>query len=413
MSAEQLNAIVQTTIDRILFLKIAEDRGLEPYKQLLEAKQGLTYSNLCRLFVQADGKYNSGLFHFREEAGRGMPDYVTLDLQVENLTFKEIIDQLYYPNSPYQFAILPVELPVKCTRGFSERRSASTHGRERCGSKKSRRFGGREVFIYTPETIVDYMVENSLGRLLGEKSLRQAEKIKIVDPACGSGSFLLRCYQYLLDWFLSCYKNDPQKYKRRVRIGAMGAVLLTADERKKILVRSIFGIDKDQQAVETTKLSLLLKVLEGETASSIREQLTFLKERALPDLEHNIKCANSLIGSDFFNARDFARVSDEELSAIKPFDWKSDFLDKIGATGFDVVVGNPPYIFSREQIPEYERTYFSAKYTTSFDKHNTFALFMELMTRLLTPDGIGSFIVPNSWLTIQKPIEVAGTCCRI
>ena len=246
------------------------------------------------------------------------------------------------------------------------------------------------------------MVENSLGRWLAGKSIRQADRLKIIDPACGSGTFLIRCYQYLLDWYLTQYKNDPKRFKNRIRTGLKGTVLLTAEERKKILLRSVFGVDKDQQAVETTKLSLLLKVLEGETAESIRQQLAFLKERALPDLDQNIRCGNSLIESDFFATRNLSQVSEEELRAIKPFDWKADFLDKLKAPGFDVVIGNPPYIFTREQIPTYEREYFVKKYNTSFDKHNTFALFMELMSRLLAPGGIGSFIVPNSWLTIAS-----------
>lgn len=402
LTAEELNAVVQTTIDRILFLRIAEDRGLEPYKQLYEARGGLTYSNLCRLFVQADGKYNSGLFHFSVEPGRANPDNVTLGLQTDNMPFKEIIDRLYYPNSPYQFAILPVELLGHVYERFLGKiimvdpRSRKAWVEEKPEVRKA---GG---IYYTPESVVDYMVENSLGRWLVGKSIRQADRLKIVDPACGSGTFLIRCYQYLLDWYLAQYKNDPEKFKNRIRTGLKNTVLLTAEERKKILLRSIFGVDKDQQAVETTKLSLLLKVLEGETAETIRQQLAFLKERALPDLDQNIKCGNSLIESDFFATRNLSQVSDEELRAIKPFDWKADLLDNIKAAGFDVVIGNPPYIFTREQIPTYEREYFVKKYNTSFDKHNTFALFMELMSRLLAPSGIGSFIVPNSWLTIAS-----------
>jgi hypothetical protein len=246
------------------------------------------------------------------------------------------------------------------------------------------------------------MVENTLGRWLEGKTVRQAAGIKILDPACGSGTFLIRCYQYLIDWHLKAYQADPKTYKNRIRRGPRGALLLTGDERKRILLRNVFGVDKDEQAVETTKLSLLLKVLEGETAESIRQQLSFLKERALPDLERNIKCGNSLIESDYFKNRNLAQVSEEELKSIKPFDWTSDFLKELKVTGFDVVIGNPPYIFTREQIPDYEREYFTKKFSSSFDKHNTFALFTELMSRLLTAHGRGSFIVPNSLLTIPS-----------
>src|SRR5207253_7481289 len=132
---------------------------------------------------------------------------------------------------------------------------------------------------------------------------------RILDPACGSGSFLLGAYEYLLQWHLKFYmENDPAKWARGskpVLVQASGGVWkLTIAERKRILLANIYGVDIDSQAVETTKLSLLLKVLEGESEGSLAARFRlFHKERALPDLDGNVKCGNSLIGPDFYAGR--------------------------------------------------------------------------------------------------------------
>jgi hypothetical protein len=156
--------------------------------------------------------------------------------------------------------------------------------------------------------------------------------------------------------------------------------------------------------VEVTKLSLLLKVLEGETDETLDSQLRLFAERALPDLDDNIKCGNSLIGPDFYDDPQTSLLDEEEHYKVNVFDWKQAFPHIISddASGFDAVIGNPPYIFTRELLSEVERQYFSAKYRTSWEKQNTFMLFMELMLRLLARNGKGGYIVPNSWLTIES-----------
>src|SRR5206468_3252486 len=153
---------------------------------------------------------------------------------------------------------------------------------------------------YTPTYIVDYIVKNTVGKLLEGKTPRQAAKLRILDPACGSGSFLIGAYQYLLNWHRDRYVDaGPAKHTRELYQGRGGAWHLTTSEKKRILLNNIFGVDIDPQAVEVTKLSLLLKVLEGESQESLARQLRMFHERALPDLASNIKCGNSLIGPDF------------------------------------------------------------------------------------------------------------------
>jgi hypothetical protein len=161
-------------------------------------------------------------------------------------------------------------------------------------------------------------------------------------------------------------------------------------------------VDIDPQAVEVTKLSLLLKVLEGENQDTLERQMKLFKERALPDLGSNIKCGNSLIGPDFYQGKQMNLLENEEIYRINPFDWQKEFPDIMKQGGFDAVIGNPPYIFTRGQLSENERHYFSSKYRLSWEKQNTYMLFMELMIRLLDRNGRGGFIVPNSWLTIES-----------
>src|SRR5439155_13344491 len=154
-------------------------------------------------------------------------------------------------------------------------------------------------------------------------------KLRILDPACGSGSFLLGAYQALLQWHLDFYsRNDPVKWakgSKPVLVQTSGGWRLTIAERKRILLDNIYGVDIDAQAVETTKLSLLLKVLEGETQQSLQPVLRMFQERALPDLCDNIKCGNSLIGPDFYQQAELPLLDEEERYRINVFDWEKEF----------------------------------------------------------------------------------------
>jgi type II restriction/modification system DNA methylase subunit YeeA len=157
---------------------------------------------------------------------------------------------------------------------------------------------------------VQYIVKNTVGKLCEGKTPKQIGSLKILDPACGSGSFLLGAYQYLLDyhrdWYIAHYlknKDVTQRFSpahKEIYQGYGGQWYLTTREKKRILLNNVYGVDIDLQAVEVTKLSLLLKVLEGENQDSLERQIKLFKERALPDLGSNIKCGNSLIGPDFY-----------------------------------------------------------------------------------------------------------------
>jgi type I restriction-modification system DNA methylase subunit len=184
-----------------------------------------------------------------------------------------------------------------------------------------------------------------VGKLCEGKTPRQISSLRILDPACGSGSFLLGAYQYLLNYHRDWYqKDDPRKHPQEIYQGYGGQWYLTTREKKRILLNNVYGVDIDPQAVEVTKLSLLLKVLEGENQDSLERQIKLFKERALPDLGSNIKCGNSLIGPDFYQDKQMNLLDSDEAYRINAFDWEKEFREIMKHGGFDAVIGNPPYI---------------------------------------------------------------------
>lgn len=408
LDAHALNHAVQATIDRIVFLRICEDRGIEDEGRLLALTNGAhLYPRLTKLFRDADDRYNSGLFHFRAEKGRaGEPDGYTLDLVIDDKPLKDILRGLYYPESPYEFSVLPADILGQVYERFLGKVIRLTSGGKARVEEKPevKKAGG---VYYTPTYIVDAIVRQTVGRLLAGKTPRQAERLRICDPACGSGSFLIGAYQYLLDWHLRWYaENDPHRHASgrnpRLRQTPEGW-RLTVAERKRILTNCIYGVDIDPQAVEVTKLSLLLKVLEGETSETLGwAQMKLFHERALPDLDANILCGNALIGTDFYAGR--LKLDDAERRRVNAFDWEAGFPQVFAAGGFDAVIGNPPYIriqtlkeWAPLEVEHYKATYRAA----SKGNYDIYAVFVERGLQLLNRQGRLGFILPHKFFNAE------------
>ncbi len=398
LNQRELNFAVQMTLDRIIFLRICEDRGIEPYGRLQALREGgQIYTRLGHIFQQSDARYNSGLFHFKPEKGRtdDVDDW-TLKLYIEDEPLNRVIKNLYFPDSPYEFSVLPIELLGQVYEQFLGKVIHLTSDRRSQVEEKPevRKAGG---VYYTPSYIVDYIVKNTIGKLLEEKSPKQAAKIRIVDPACGSGSFLIGAYQFLLDWHREQYLADGvHKHKRELYQASGGAWRLTTAERKRILLNNIFGVDIDTQAVEVTKLSLLLKVLEGETDQTLASQLRLVQERALPDLGNNIKSGNSLIGPDFYEHQQMHLFDENEVYRINAFDWQAEFPKIMEAGGFDAVIGNPPYVRTINLTDE--KTYYKRKYFSAVGAYDIYVLFMEKALKLVnSQSGLVGFITPNKF----------------
>ncbi len=182
LSEDELNFAVQQTIDRIIFLRIAEDRGAEEYGHMKGALKGENYyTNLFQYFKEADDKYNSGLFNFKR-------DRLSKELVIDNKVLKSIITELYYPASPYEFSVLSVEILGSAYEQFLGKQIKLSDKHKAVIEEKPevRKAGG---VYYTPQYIVDYIVQQTIGRLTSDKTPDQVARLKIVDPACGSGSF--------------------------------------------------------------------------------------------------------------------------------------------------------------------------------------------------------------------------------
>ena len=404
LSPDDLNTAVQMTIDRVVFLRMAEDRGIEPFEQLLKlCERPDVYPRFIRdLCRRADEKYNSGLFHFKKETDIDeAPDLITPRLTIDDKVFKPILQSLYFTyGSPYHFGVLPVEILGTVYERFLGKVIRLTAGHQAKIEEKPevRKAGG---VYYTPSYIVDYIVKNTVGKQIEGKSPAQLAggkgkpPFRVLDMACGSGSFLLGAYQCLLDHCLKWYiEHKPAAHKQAVFQDARrGEWRLSIQEKKRILTTHIFGVDIDPQAVEVSKLSLLLKALEGEDDASLSRQLALFHDRALPNLSDNIKCGNSLIGPDYFTGKLLPDTA--EIKRVNPFDWKQGFPYAMNAGGFDCVIGNPPYgqLFSGE-----EREHIGRKLRLFGEIPDAYVAFLEQAQMLLADHGRFGYIIPSAWL---------------
>lgn len=412
LTEDELNFVVQQTLDRIIFLRIAEDRSMEEYarlQQIFKDKSKEPYRQLLTQFYEADSKYNSGLFDFKK-------DNISAKIDIDAKTLKGIINELYYPVSPYEFSVLSVEILGSAYEQFLGKQIKLTPAHRAVIEEKPevRKAGG---VYYTPQYIVDYIVSNTVGKLTGPPvggptgGPEDISRLKIVDPACGSGSFLLGAYDFLLDWHHQHYlpefkrlsdiagSNDYTTKQRNDAIKERNKLPLTPDGnlttaiKKQILLNNIYGVDIDVQAVEVTKLSLLLKCMEGETSSSINAEMRF-GERILPTLDHNIKSGNSLVDVDFYDGlMDFEPGMEKK---VKPFNWQQAFPTVFKQGGFDAVIGNPPYV--RQELLGEIKPYLQKQYKVYHGMADLYSYFFERGIGLLHQKGLFGIIVANKWM---------------
>ncbi len=201
---------------------------------------------------------------------------------------------------------------------------------------------------------------------------------------------MLGAYQFLLNYHQNYYiKKFKGKITNNSPINQDGS--LKTSEKKKILVNNIFGVDIDTQAVEVTKLSLLIKAMEGETITTIETSLKLFHERVLPNLDKNILAGNSLISADF----EGLGLTPKEERKINVFDWKEGFKSVFNENGgFDCVIGNPPYV-KIHNLEQHNIQYFTNNYTLATGQFDLFTLFIEKAFKLLKHNGLFSFIIPS------------------
>lgn len=409
LSGRDLNYAVQKIIDRIIFLRICEDRGIEDYGRLKALETGRdVYYRLLKFFEVADERYNSGLFYFQMGKNRvGNFDKLTPSLNLDDTTIRDIIKNLYYPESPYEFSILPADILGQVYERFLGKAIRLTvNYKVKIEDKPEvRKAGG---VYYTPTYVVEYIVGNTLGRLLNGPNpkirkpipVSKAAQLKILDPACGSGSFLISAYQYLLDWHRDQYSIRGEYYARgknpKLYQASGGEWQLTTAERKRILLANIHGVDIDPQAVEVTKLALLLKVLEGDTHQQAQMNLLSQREQILPDLGNNIRCGNSLIAPDYYDNQQIQLIPDDELYRVNVFSWDDEFPTIIAHGGFNCVIGNPPW---GANFSEMEKEYLRETYSEIIVRMiDSFMYFVSTSFRILREEGYFGMILPDVFL---------------
>jgi type I restriction-modification system DNA methylase subunit len=398
LTNEEINFLTQRLLNRIIFLRICEDREIEKYKAL---KSVATYDDLKKLFQEADKRYNSALFDFIE-------DQLSLEIRIDGNVLINIFQELYYPQSPYAFSVVEANVLGQIYEQFlaSEIRIGD-NGNINIVQKPE--VVAANGVVPTPQYIVENIIKKTSTPLREGKSPNQLTNFRVADIDCGSGIFLLTAYEDLLNYHLEWYLNDGHlKHQDKLHSIKTNRWQLTLSEKQRILLNNIWGVDIDPQAVEVTRFSLLLKVIEGETSATIEAHFGKYHQKALPNLNKNIQCGNSLIDNSYFIYDPSATTSEQVFNIIKPFNWKDHFPAVMKEGGFDVIVGNPPYIriqnmvhYSPQEIRYYQSSAspFSCAKNNNFDKYS---LFIERALTLLKPRGRLGYILPHKFFKIKS-----------
>jgi len=398
----------QKFLDRILFILFAEDKNLIPTNAISRIVESwvladdLHYKPLYELFnilfehLNVGHKYKSGYELPAYNGGLFAPDDVLDNLKVDDDILKDdlLILSKYDFNTEVDVNILGHIFEHSLTE--IEEIEAKLKGEEADKSKGKRKKDG--VF-YTPKYITKYIVDNTVGRLCTEKkeelglnidfdfqdyqksngSVNAKGKelfhnlesykewllqLKILDPACGSGAFLNQALYFLI---------EEHKFIDDLIAELTNSPLRIFDTDKTILENNIYGVDINEESVEIAKLSLWLR--------------TAQKGRKLSNLNNNIKCGNSLI-------------DDVEVAGDKAFKWEAEFPEIFANGGFDVVIGNPPYVvLSSFEGPEFN--FLQDSYETAYGRLNLFSLFIEKCTQIIKTNATVGLIIPDSLCLID------------
>lgn len=398
LNAEELTYAVQLFLSRIVFLRICEDREIEKYETLKNLDSAIAFDGLMSILRRADEFYDSGLF--------ALLDDERLGIRISDTTLSSVLQELYYPHSPYTFAVVQTEVLGEIYEQFLGEVITIEGGGVKIVSKPEVRESGGVV--PTPAFIADRIVEQTLGPIVSGKSPASLEDITVADICCGSGTFLLSAYAYLLSHYLKWYVADGPASHVGIRIFEAGGGLwrLTFEEKRRILLTHLRGVDIDPNAVEVTQFGLLLKLIEDESECVLKEYVRTWKRPALPPLAATIRCGNSLVSTAEWQAVSGAMPAPLR-EAVNPFTWSEEFQAEMAGGGFNVIIGNPPYVriqnmvaYSREEIDYYQLV--DSPYATAHqDNFDKYALFVERSLSLVRQDGRIGVIVPHKFMSIQ------------
>lgn len=403
LNPHQLTYAVHLFLARLIFLRICEDRDLEDYEQLQAIAEQGGYAPYLELLARADAFYDSSLFDQRIDEG--------LDTVVGDETLVAIIRELYYPESPYTFAVVEAEVLGHIYEQFLGEVVEVAGGHINVVQRPEVRASGGVVA--TPRFIVDEIVARCLAPSLDGRPPEELGELTILDPCCGSGVFLLSAFEQLCDYYLEYYASEPDRWVGRTiePIGERGFKLLY-EERRRILLDHIRGVDIDADAVEVAQLSLLVKLIEDVSRQELQDYVNQSGELALPSLAGVLCGGNSLVGRREWEAVIGPLDAAVEASVV-PMDWNEEFPIEMEAGGFSVIIGNPPYIriqnmaqYSPNEVAYYEKR--SSPYATAHqDGFDKYALFIERALQLLAPEGRLGVVVPHKFMTTKagRPVR--------
>lgn len=385
LTGEQLTECVQRTLDRLIFTRFLEDKQIE--QEPVVANFGQGSRTAWQDFVIAGKRLN------RTYNGIVFKPHTTLDdpsFAPDAGVFQSICDELTDAHSPYNFDSIPVEILGRVYERFLGKVVEATAKRAKIVEKEDvRRSGG---VYYTPEYIVSYMVEQSLRGLVEGKAAKDILALRIIDTSCGSGSFLVGAFGFLLQT-LTSYWQGQKRLPKGVVEDRDGETHLTLNYKRGVLLSCIYGVDIDAQAVEVAQLSLYLKLMEEETTHSASQQQLEISEALLPSLSRNVVVGNSLVALE----DDDDLFAPELLGKVRPLDFKATFSRVFRDGGFDLVIGNPPYIKEYTNREAFDHVRTSPYYLGKMDIWYLFAC--RGLDWVKQGQGKLAFIATNNWVT--------------
>ncbi len=381
-----LNEVSQLFILRILFLRMCEDRGITNYKRLKEIAGKNDWNEFVNLLIEADKRFNSGLFdRDKDSFSTSKQQSIRLDSNI----VQYIVDSLYEPQAPYTFAVFEPEFLGSVYEQFLTERVKTLDGIARLTPKPEHE--GKDI-IATPRPFIERIVQDTIYPTLHDLSASEILEKRVLDPACGSGGFLISAFDLFMDTTTSAYLQ-AEDYSAIYEVS--DGWLLTFEQKCKILTSCIYGVDRDYAATEVTKFSLLAKLLEYETPDSVPA-----KNSLLPRLDDNIAFGDSLVDDRIYAKDPF------DSTIGPPLNWGQNIPQQ-----FDYIVGNPPYL-KTEDIKKLEHTeyeFYKKHYQTAFQQFDKYYFFLELCVRhLLKTNGMLGMVVSRKFLHVDSGKVLRG-----
>lgn len=390
LDSETLTEITQRTLDRLVFLRFLEDKLVEADSVIdnLGRKSGSAWRDFVAEMPRLNKIYNGTLF--KPHALLDNPNFAP-----DEYAFSILRDWLSHQDSAYDFNLIPIHILGSIYERFLGKTIETTQTTATVVEKPEvRKAGG---VYYTPEYIVRYIVENTVGKLIKGKTPEEISELRFADIACGSGSFLLGVFDYLIAYHVN-YHSTKTRRARAIKQGLCreapdGKLQLTIHYKKEILLNNVYGVDLDAQAVEVAQFSLYLKLLEEETTTTKQQFLAGYREQLLPSLSNNIIHGNSLVDYDIMDGLLF---EDKKLKTLNPMNYTSVFPEVFKKGGFDAIVGNPPYV--RMETFKPIKNYLKKKFYSHDERSDLYTYFIEQANILLNKKGRYGVIVSNKFL---------------